>query len=274
VSPTRLTGRGRFGAACAGLGGGFLSGVLGGGGGAVMVPLMTGPLRMAQHVAHGTSLLVIAATAMVAAMAYAAHDAPDPALVAALGSGAIAGASLGARGAARVPALQLRLLFGVFLVAVSLRMLLWESADPLFDASGTLRWGAALAVGLAGGVASGALGVGGGSIFVPALVLLLGTSQHEAQGISLWVILLASVSGGITHYRQGTVQMDSARWMVPAALPAAVAGAFVATALSGRSLQMVFAVVLAAIGTQMAWTARRRMRPGPIERVPLAADAA
>ena len=49
-----------------GAAGGFLSGILGGGGGAIMVPLMTGPLRMRQHTAHGTSLVVIVVTALVA----------------------------------------------------------------------------------------------------------------------------------------------------------------------------------------------------------------
>ncbi|HMO95147.1 MAG TPA: TSUP family transporter, partial [Tepidiformaceae bacterium] len=51
----------------AGTSGGFLSGVLGGGGGAIMIPFMTGPLRLRQHVAHGTSLAIIVITAGVAA---------------------------------------------------------------------------------------------------------------------------------------------------------------------------------------------------------------
>ena len=243
-----------------GAAGGFLSGILGGGGGAIMVPLMTGPLRLRQHIAHGTSLVVITVTAAVAAVAYAINEPNSRRLVLALLVGAIIGAMLGARGAMRIPALRLRQVFGVFLVTVSLRLLVVETIDPLLDISGVAEFSAATAIGFAGGLASGALGVGGGAIFVPALVLVLGVGQHEAQGISLWVIVGASLMGALAHYRQGTVDTTVAKWVAPFALPGAVAGALAASALSGRSLQMVFAVVLSAVGVQMLATAQRRLR--------------
>lgn len=121
---------------------------------------------------------------------------------------------------------------------------------------------------------SGALGVGGGSIFVPGLVLGLGIGQHEAQGISLWVVVIASVMGGLTHYRQGTVDTEAAKWLAPAALPGALAGAVAAAFMGGRTLQVVFAVLLIAIGVQMLATARRRMRNDRLARLALAAEAA
>ncbi len=243
-----------------GAAGGFLSGILGGGGGAIMVPLMTGPMRMRQHTAHGTSLVVIVVTALVAAVAYSFSEPIGGRLVAALLAGALLGANLGARVAMRIPALRLRQLFGLFLVTVSLRLLLVSSIDPLLSIEGLAELATGAAIGLAGGLASGALGVGGGAIFVPALVLVLGVSQHEAQGVSLWVIVGASLTGALAHYRQGTVDTAVAKWVAPFALPGAVAGAIAATSLSGRSLQMVFAIVLSAIGLQMLVTAQRRLR--------------
>ena len=260
--------------AAAGFGGGFLSGIFGGGGGSAMVPLMTGPLKMSQHVAHGTSLVIITVTALVAAIAYSIHEPISLLLVASLGAGSVAGAFLGARAASKVPAMQLRQLFGVFLIAISMRMLLWESINPWFEATGGAEAAIGLTFGLIGGVTSGALGVGGGSIFVPALVLGLGVGQHEAQGISLWVVVLASAMGGYTHYRQDTVDMRAARWIAPAALPGAVVGAVVAAFLGGRSLQVVFAIVLTFIGLQMLTTARRRIRSDRREAPAIAADAA
>ena len=102
-----------------------------------MMPLMTGPLRMRQHTAHGTSLAIIMVTAAVAAVSYAATEAISWHLVVALGCGAIAGAQVGARGAARVPAMRLRQLFGVFLVVVvgAPRRSI-QAIDPLFAVSG------------------------------------------------------------------------------------------------------------------------------------------
>ncbi|MGE0597855.1 MAG: sulfite exporter TauE/SafE family protein [Dehalococcoidia bacterium] len=215
-------------AAAAGLGGGFVSGLLGGGGGSIMIPLMTGPLKMPQHIAHGTSLVVITAAAAVAAVSYGVHESISITLVASLGAGAIVGAVLGARGAARVPAMHLRQVFGVFLILVSLRLLFWDSIDPLLSAGGWQEAAAGAGLGIAGGVASGALGVGGGSIFVPGLVLGIGIGQHEAQGISLWVVVIASVMGGLTHYRQGTVDVTAAKWLAPTALPGALLGSIAA----------------------------------------------
>lgn len=252
--------RSRGWAATAGLSGGVLSGLLGGGGGAVMVPLMTGPLGMRQHDAHGTSLVVITVTAAVAAVCYGVAGHFDGVLFAGLALGAMAGAMAGARLALRIPALRLRQLFGVFLLAVSLRLLLVAPEGSWLAPGAGLEFAIAVLIGLAGGLASGALGVGGGAVFVPAMVIVLGTEQHAAQGISLVVIVLSSALGALTHYRQGTVDTEAARWLAPAALPGAVAGAVLATQLSGRGLQVVFAVVLSAIGVQMLVTATRRLR--------------
>ncbi len=237
-----------------------------------MIPLMTGPMKMTQHRAHGTSLVVITVTAAVAAAAYSLSEPIRYSLVAALGVGAVVGAVIGARGASKVPALQLRQIFGVFLIAISLRILLWSRIDPLFEVAGWREEAIAGGIGLVGGVCSGALGVGGGSIFVPALVLGLGVGQHEAQGISLWVVVAASVSGSWAHFRLGTVDVDAARWIAPAALPGAVAGAVAAAFMGGRTLQMTFAVVLIAIGAQMLATARHRLRKERLAKLTLAAE--
>lgn len=244
----------------AGASGGFLSGVLGGGGGAIMIPFMTGPLRMGQHIAHGTSLAIIVVTAAVAATAFTLTEPVGLGLTAALTLGAVSGAIVGARGALRIPAMRLRQLLALFLITVSLRLLISDAVDPLLDISGATELIVGTAIGLVGGLASGALGVGGGSIFVPALVLVLGVGQHEAQGISLWVVVAASLVGAITHYRQGTVDVAVARWIAPAALPGAIIGVILATSLSGRSLQLLFAVILSALGVQMLVTATRRLR--------------
>jgi uncharacterized membrane protein YfcA len=239
-----------------------------------MIPLMTGPLKMSQHVAHGTSLVVITSAAAVAAIAYGINEPISAVLVASLGTGAIAGAFIGAGGAARVPAMQLRQFFGIFLILVSLRLLLWDSIDPLLSANGWRESAAGAGIGLLGGVASGALGVGGGSIFVPGLVLGIGIGQHEAQGISLWVVVIASVMGGWTHYRQGTVDITAAKWLAPTALPGAALGAIAAAFMSGRTLQVVFAVLLIGIGVQMLATARQRLRKERLESLALAAKSA
>jgi uncharacterized membrane protein YfcA len=242
-----------------GAGGGLLSGVVGGGGGAIMVPLMTGLMAMPQHTAHGTSLVIIVATALAAAITYAFDVPVDWSLVLALLAGSTAGAYLGAKASRHIPALRLRQLFGLFLVLVAVRLLFFRSIDPLLDAGGLQEIVAGGLIGLFGGLTSGALGVGGGAVFVPALVLLLGLGQHEAQGLSLWVVVWSALVGSITHYRLGTVDVGAARLIAPAAVPAGIAGALIATQLDTSQLQAVFAVILTLLGSQIALTSSQAL---------------
>lgn len=109
--------------AATGLAGGLFSGLTGVGGGAVMVPMLVGLLRLSQHRAHGTSLAIIIFVASAAAVPYALAGNIDWALVGMLSVGAALGVYAGARVMQRIPARQLRLLFGLFLFATSIRLL-------------------------------------------------------------------------------------------------------------------------------------------------------
>ncbi len=119
---------------------------------------------------------------------------------------------------------------------------------------------AALAIGFVGGFAGGLLGIGGGAIYVPALVLLLNEDQHVAQGISLAAIVATSIVGGITHFRQGNVQTITVALVSPAAAVAAFGAAFLADALDADILRRIFAVVMLYFALNMIV---RALRPGP-----------
>lgn len=107
-----------------GLAGGLFSGLTGVGGGAVMVPLLTGLLGLSQHRAHGTSLAIIVFVASAGVIPYAVAGNVDWGLVVALSIGAALGVYAGARVMQRIPARQLRFLFGLFLLATSVRLLI------------------------------------------------------------------------------------------------------------------------------------------------------
>lgn len=102
---------------------GFFAGLSGVGGGALLVPLLTGYLRLPQHTAHGTSLIVVIFAAAAAAVGYIWRGDVDWALVGGLLGGSIVGAYAGALLVMRIPAKQLRTLFALFLLAVGIRML-------------------------------------------------------------------------------------------------------------------------------------------------------
>ncbi len=240
--------------------GGLFSGLTGVGGGALMVPLMTGALKMRQHAAHGTSLVVIIFAAAAGTATYVAQGSIDWGLVASLAAGSAAGSYAGARFVHRVPADRLRQLFGLFLVTVGLRLILFHDVEPLLSASGLVERSVGAGIGLAGGLCAGALGVGGGAIFVPGLVILLGMDQHQAQGASLAVIVLTAIVGALTHHHHGAVDGRVAKWVVPTAVPAGIAGGFAASALDAAVLQRIFAIVILVVGAQATASATRAIR--------------
>jgi len=107
---------------------GMLAGLTGVGGGVFLVPLMVGLLAMVQHQAHGTSFLVILPIALVGAITYGIYGHilgnVDWEVILGLALGGIVGVVLGARLMMRVPARQLRWIFGIFLVVVGTFMII------------------------------------------------------------------------------------------------------------------------------------------------------
>jgi uncharacterized membrane protein YfcA len=88
------------------------------------------------------------------------------------------------------------------------------------------------------------MGVGGGIIMVPASTLILGYSQHLAQGISLVVIIPTALAGAITHYRLGNVRTREAVLLAIGAMLAGWVASRLAQQLSGPMLQRIFGLVL------------------------------
>jgi hypothetical protein len=106
-------------------------------------------------------------------------------------------------------------------------------------------------IGLAGGVASGLFGVGGGVIMVPAMVFLLKTDIKTAIGTSLAVIIPTALSGSITHWRMGNVN-----WRLALALASlAIVGGFLGAKLTGplhaETLKRLFGGFLVLVGLRL-----------------------
>ena len=106
----------------------------------------------------------------------------------------------------------------------------------------------ALVLGLIAGLLSGMLGIGGGTIIIPGIVLLLGTEQHVAQGISLTAMLLTALVGTFIHYRQGNVKLRMALLIAPSAIAFSYLGAWAAGITSAEWLTRSFAIFLLIIG--------------------------
>jgi uncharacterized membrane protein YfcA len=115
---------------------------------------------------------------------------------------------------------------------------------------------ALIAVGAAAGVLAGLLGVGGGILLVPFLVLAVGMTQHEAEATSLLVILPTALAASIALRRRGVGDLPVALLIGLVGAVGAVAGALLALSLPADVLRTVFAVLLAIAGLRLVRDAR------------------
>lgn len=114
-----------------------------------------------------------------------------------------------------------------------------------------------IVVGLIAGTAAATLGIGGGIIIVPVLVVIFGFEQHFAQGTSLAVILPTAVVATIGHARHGRVAWRIAAPLALAGIVGALIGARVSLSLDADLLRKLFAILLTVLAIQMALRSRR-----------------
>ena len=121
---------------------------------------------------------------------------------------------------------------------------------------------ALLAIGLTAGLLAGLLGIGGGVVMVPAMVLIIGMDQHVAQGTSLLVIIPAAAFGSFTHHRHGRLALRDAAALAVGGVLGAVLGSVTALSLDEELLQRLFAVLILLVAARLLLT--RRSAPEPI----------
>jgi len=112
-------------------------------------------------------------------------------------------------------------------------------------------------LGLVAGTIAAALGVGGGVIYVPALVVFFAFEQHTAQGTSLAIILPTAVVATVAHTRLGNVRWRLAVPIALAGIAAAVLGSRIALSLDAEMLRRLFGAFLLVVAARMAWRAYR-----------------
>jgi uncharacterized protein len=109
-----------------------------------------------------------------------------------------------------------------------------------------------LAIGLLGGISGGLFGIGGGIILVPAMVLLLGFSQHMAQGTSLMALLLpVGMFAVFNYYRAGQVHVAVGLWIALGFLLGGLLGSRFALTLDEGLLRRTFALFLVIVAAQL-----------------------
>lgn len=236
----------------AGIIAGIFGGLVGLGGGVIMIPIMVDFLKAGQHEAHGTSLVAIIFAGLAGALTYQLHGSVDWVASVLLAATAMITAQYGARFAGVLPEWKLKKSFGAFLLLVSALMLV-KPYLPHFAADAFSRWLQVLillSTGTFTGFLSGMMGIGGGTVMVPAMVLLLGFSQQTAQGSSLLAMVPAGASGAFTHQRLGNVRAALLTGLVPGILVGTYVGGSIANMLPEMQLRLIFAAVIVFTGVR------------------------
>lgn len=257
--------------AVAGVAAGLLAGLLGVGGGIIIVPTldfafaMFGvPPEVRMHLAVGTSLASIIPTAVSSSRAHRRLGAVDDAIAARWAPAIAIGSAAGALVAAMVKGSVLSAVFGTVAVVVAAKMLLPLDGRRIVDDVPRSRW--ALLVPGSIGVISSMMGIGGGSLSVPALTLM-GQPIHRAVGTSawlgLWIALPAAIgfaiagwgASGLPAFSIGYVNILAVAVLLPATMLAAPFGARAAHRLPRRVLSASFGAFLLIVGGRMLYRA-------------------
>lgn len=236
---------------------GLFGGILGIGGGAIMIPLMVGLMKMGQHQAHGTSLAAMVFLAISGAVTYGMKGSVNITASAVLAATSVGTAYLGAHYAHALPAWKLRKSFGVFLLIVTVMLFLKPYVVP--SAYGAMGWNAVillLVTGVITGFLSGMMGVGGGAVMIPAMVIFVGLDQHTAQGSSLLTMVPTGIAGAWTHFHLGNVRTRLLGSLIAGVVIGTYLGGNIAHLMQEGTLRIVFGIFLLVTGIRNMFTAR------------------
>jgi hypothetical protein len=191
-----------------GIGIGFTTGLLGVGGGFLLVPILFFLLQsigidstIAIRLSFGTSLAIILFTAISSAYGHYRKNQVEVKAAIYFGISGFLGSLIGGYAAIQMPEDILRLIFGFIILFVAIQLLFFkESPDDRAKKEKIVLF---LFFGLLAGLAAGLVGIGGGIIIIPVMVMIMGYTMKQASGTSSAVIIISSLGGVISYVYHG-----------------------------------------------------------------------
>lgn len=213
------------------------------GGGLIIVPGLVLVVKLDRRLANGTSLAATLPIALASLSTYAYDDNVDWAIAGLLILGSVAGAVIGTKLLTILPKRTITIIFIVTVLATAIR--LFTTSETTGRADLTVTMGVVLVViGLTTGTLSGLLGIGGGVVMVPAMVVVLGMVPVFAKGTSVSVIVPTSIVGTIRNRKTAYVDFKVAGVAGGCGAAMAVIGGTVADGISTSVSNIMFAFLL------------------------------
>ncbi|NPC94063.1 sulfite exporter TauE/SafE family protein [Bacillus sp. WMMC1349] len=258
---------------------GFIAGTIGGlvglGGGIVIVPslLFLSGIAMFDHItpqiAVGTSLFVIIFTGLSSTITYMKYNTVDykSGLIFFIGSGP--GSIIGAHVSKYFSSSSFSLSFGIFMILLSLSLMIKkkertaekkhigvirtfkndEGNDYTYSYQPIFGIAIAFVVGFLGGL----FGIGGGSLMVPAMLLIFLFPTRVAVATSMFIIFLSSVTGSLGHVISGHVNWLYALALIPGAWYGGKLGAIINKKMNTKTIVVILRLVLILIGLRLVY---------------------
>jgi uncharacterized membrane protein YfcA len=224
---------------------GISLGALGAGGSIITLPVLVYVAGIPAYTAISMSLVIVGGTSLMGTYLHHRHGRVFFKAVWMLGGAGMAGAFAGSSLTHRVSENALMLAFALLMVGAGAAMLRKKTESDLAPRCSPPR---CLGIGAVVGVLTGFLGIGGGFVIVPALILFAGLAPKTAIGTSLAIIALNSAAGLIGHLRYGDIDWTVTMAFLALALSGMWLGTRICGQLSQQALQRAFAWLIIAVG--------------------------
>ncbi|WP_287152721.1 sulfite exporter TauE/SafE family protein [Candidatus Solincola tengchongensis] len=232
---------------------GFTSGAFGIGGGVITTPAIRLLLMRSSDIALGTPLPVIFPSAVVGGFNYWRAGKIIPRVVLYCSLFGLIGTVVGSSATSLLDTRYIMIITSLLIIYLAYRTYAAAGARSPYDSGEEARHSRYPApmlacIGLLAGFFSGFLGVGGGVILVPAFYFLLHMELKECLGNSLVVMAFLVLPGSLIHSFLGHVEWPVALAMVLGVMPGSYMGSFFTLRARNRRVQVLFALLLLAIG--------------------------
>ena len=222
-----------------GFGIGLSLGLLGGGGSILTVPALVYIVGQTPQAAVTASLMIVGINSLMGAFMHRAQGTLNWRVALLFGGVGMSAAYLSAGWSKFLPPTILMLLFALLMIVVGLFLIL--KPQPKDGDTIGRGWLVTIASGLGVGILTGFLGVGGGFLIVPALVMFVGLPMRQAVGTSLVVIAMNSLAGFLGHLGGPVIDLQVVGLFVAAGLAGATAGARLTRIIHPNQLRRAFA---------------------------------
>ena len=238
---------------------GLVLGLLGGGGSVLTVPILVYALHVPVKPAVAMSLCVVGLVAMIGFLSHLRQRTVATTVALVFGPFAVIAAYIGARLAQHVPSQVQLTVFALIGLAGSVLMLRggvnrgWADALP-YELSTDARTLTLLALeGLGVGLITGLIGIGGGFLIVPALVLVAKLPMRLAVGTSLLVIMMNALSGFAGYLGHAAIDWNLVAWFTSVAAIGSIVGSLISKRVPQQRLRQVFGYLLIVVSVYVLY---------------------